>query len=203
MKKLIFVVLFLPLLTFAQEKITLLVESNIEYAPIGLKLMIQPIDNKMGGYLTVKISEDIFFRDVNKGKSAIDFNEDAVTVDINEVIIGGGIVLNISDNIDFYGGVGIMTGTKFMLNYYSRNIGTTKNPIYEWNSSDYWTKTNSTMLMPMASFGVVLTKNRLKFSIGNETAFTKDAHFMSSKLNQKSFARLSSFTFGIGYTFNL
>jgi len=202
MRKLLLIILFLPSITIAQEKMSLFMESNINYAPFGIKVIAENDSTNVGAYFTLKLSEDYFFREVKKESTATIYDEDAITMDINELIVGGGVVVKICKNIDFQGGIGIMMGNKFMLSYSRRNIGTTNNPIYEWNSSDTWIKTNNMMTMPMASFGIVLSSRKFKFSIGNETAFTRERHYMASQLNQKSFARLSSLTFGLGYTFS-
>lgn len=186
MKKLFFIILLFPLFSIAQDKISLLLESNINYAPFGIKILIQNDTSKVGAFFTMKLSEDCFFRSVDKNSTMSKYNEDAAIMDINEFIVNGGVVLKIATNIDFYGGLGVLMGNKF---------------IYKSSLTNPWVKTNSMIMMPMASFGIVLTRNRFKISIGNETAVTRETHYMQSILNDKSFARLSSITFGFGYTF--
>ena len=182
------------------DKFTLFLESNINYAPIGVKLMIQE-DNNFGAYLTVKISEDYFFRNVTKVNDVAKAEQYSSAFDINELIVCGGAVFNITNNIDVYTGVGILTGSKYVLDYYYTDVNpTTKIDLVRREGTE-WVKTDKSSLMPMLSFGIILTKDRFKFSFGNETAFAKDDDYPVGYLNEKSFARLSSFTFGIGYTF--
>ena len=183
------------------ERFTVFLESNINYAPIGVKLMIQE-KNKVGAYLTVKISEDYFFRNVTEVSNVANAEKYSSAFDINELIICGGAVFNIANNIDVYTGVGILTGSKYVLDYYYTDVNPTTKVDLVRREGTEWVKTDKSSLIPMLSFGIILTKDRFKFSFGNETAFAKDTDYPIGYLNTKSFARLSSVTFGIGYSFS-
>ena len=185
MKKLLLFIILIPIFSIAQENITLFFDSNIEYSPFGIKVMIKSEDKTNGGYFTIKLAEDWLFRNVDMGSKPKIYNENADRIDISELMMAAGIVSNINNNIDFYLGVGVMGGDIFM----------------KQDNQNEWSRTTRKVAMPLASFGLILTRNRIKFSIGNETAFTSDKNYPKDLLNDKSFARLSSFTLGIGYSF--
>lgn len=222
MKKILLIILLLPLFSFAQEtwivdvkdtkvgntiqakqtevekfklptsyeKISLLFESNINYAPLGLKLIFVDDSAGIGGYITAKISEDYILRDVYHTRETASITDKTTVMDMNELIIGLGFVFNVNKGIDFYLGSGVMAGRIYVPDYYSNKT-----------SFSQWKKTDSSKALPMVSFGIVLAYERLKFTMGNETAFSTDNRLPGYSLNTKSFGRLSSFTFGMGYTF--
>lgn len=188
MKYFLFFLALFPLISTAQQRVSILLESNINYAPLGMKLIINDESKNLGLYLTTKISEDYFMRDIyNVGARLPISNSDIA--DFNELVIGGGLIFNVNESFGIYIGSGIMTGNSFISEKHGSGL------------NKEWIRTSESVNLPMASFGLTMDWQSLKFTIGNETAFTTEETLPGNYINSEPYKRLSSFTFGIGYTF--
>ncbi|MDX9881687.1 MAG: hypothetical protein RBS73_06445 [Prolixibacteraceae bacterium] len=185
----VFFAILLPFIALCQES-TLFIESNITYAPIGIKFMHRNDVSKTGFFVAARISEDYLTREVAKGSAGK--YEEGDLFDVNESIISFGTYYRFLNNIDFYFGFGILGGRKFKIGY-------------DDSENKTWTKytgMNSIGMSPLISYGFIFDLEDIRVSFGYDIAFSSKNSYPEALLNDRSFLRLTGITIGIGYILN-
>lgn len=159
--------------------------SNINYAPFGVGIIINPSTTKSGYFFQLKFSEDFFFRNYRDNLAA----SETGIFDVNEFFMTGGSSKYITKEIQFNIGGGVMIGVP--LDAGSGTVG--KKEGITWVPSP-----RDASVAPVLSTGISLNLNKTKIILGYEVAFVKPERYPVQLLNNRSFSRLSSFVIGIG-----
>ena len=167
---------------FSQKDFYLMLNSNIEYAPIGAGIIFSDRPG-IQYFANLKFSEDYFNRELSTSNEQ-EFTESRPT-DVNETIITAGIFKNITAGFDLVFGAGILTGKFYQPHYTNDKL---------WYPVD-----KSPAMSPVLTWGLAYNINRFKLLFGYEVAFVKPENYPVAILNQNSIGRLTSATIGIAF----
>lgn len=164
------------------------INSNIEYAPLGIGFISEKINSGKGYFIQIKLSEDWITR--NTSKNVTEYS-DYEPFDMNEAFFTAGLIRRIKNNNSYYLGIGYLSGVYFQLSDSQKSLF---NP--SWNEV-----TKKSSFSPVITGGFIYNKDKIKFILGYDIALVKPDNYPTTVLNTNSVARLTSLVVGIGYNF--
>jgi hypothetical protein len=166
-----------------KEAFYILLNSNIEYAQLGGGFIFKTTNMKPLFILNFKVSSDNLYRNFEV-KTPQAYNSSR-PFDVNEIIVTGSFLFNLTENISYWLGAGIFTGQMVQPKSLKENT---------WQPVD-----QSVGVHPVATCGVMLGKQRVKLLLGYDVAFVKPENYPTNQLNTKAPAKLTSATIGIAF----
>jgi hypothetical protein len=166
-----------------KEAFYILLNSNIEYAQLGGGFIFKTTNMNSLFIFNFKASSDLLYRKLEvQTPQVYNFSR---PFDVNEIIVTGSFLFNLTENISYWLGAGIFTGQTVQPKSLKENT---------WHPVD-----RSVGVHPVATWGIVLGKQSIKLLFGYDVAFVNPENYPTNQLNTKAPAKLSSATIGIAF----